>query len=704
MAPRTVYANLPDGLQPFSLWDQSLADMGSLGVLPCTAAGVNAVVLTQVPSTFSPTIVAYQQGQTFSFAAVGNSTGSVTIQIGTIAAVKLYKTDGVTQATSGDLVSGVQYFISFNTALNSNAGAFQIIAPTGGGGTVVSSTAGQLAYYALTGPSVSGNPNFTVNAGTLTLGVIGSVVGNLAFANGTSGTETIQPATGALGSGIATLQAGTYNIVGTNTTDTLTNKTFDTAGAGNVFKINGTQITTNTGTGSNVLATSPTLVTPILGTPTSGTLTNCTGLPVGGLASQASNTIVGNVTGSLASPTAFTIDGLTLKASPASTDEVIIWDVAGAAIKKATVSGIGSSSGVASIAGNTGAFTLAGGIANSTNQIQLDGNYTGFAVSNCTLAASVTSNILTVALKDNAGNDPSSTSPVYINYRNATAATGTTALVAQTAALSITTNATGATLGSFNSTPFRFWVVAFNNSGTNVLALINCSNATTIFPLNEGAVASSTAMSGSATSAGVFYTPNGTTVTSKAFRILGYVEYGSGLTTAGTYASSPTIIQVLGPGIHKPGDTVQVVRTQTGSVATGTGTFTFSDSVPTNANGTQFMSQSITPSSSVNPLRIQTLALLATSATSGHMCMALFQDAISNAIVVNAVYMPVASAFLPSEIDFQQLPGVSAGTSTTFNFRAGYNTAATTTFNGEAGTRLFSGLLNSFISVTEIMG
>jgi hypothetical protein len=36
----------------------------------------------------------------------------------------------------------------------------------------------------------------------------------------------------------------------------------------------------NTGTGSNVLATSPTLTTPILGTPTSVTLTNATGLPL----------------------------------------------------------------------------------------------------------------------------------------------------------------------------------------------------------------------------------------------------------------------------------------------------------------------------------------------------------------------------------------------------------------------------------------
>jgi hypothetical protein len=42
----------------------------------------------------------------------------------------------------------------------------------------------------------------------------------------------------------------------------------------------GTGVTTSTGSGNNVLSTSPTLVTPILGTPTSVTLTNATGLPV----------------------------------------------------------------------------------------------------------------------------------------------------------------------------------------------------------------------------------------------------------------------------------------------------------------------------------------------------------------------------------------------------------------------------------------
>lgn len=39
-------------------------------------------------------------------------------------------------------------------------------------------------------------------------------------------------------------------------------------------------LTDETGSGAAVFATSPTLVTPVLGTPTSGTLTNCTGLPL----------------------------------------------------------------------------------------------------------------------------------------------------------------------------------------------------------------------------------------------------------------------------------------------------------------------------------------------------------------------------------------------------------------------------------------
>jgi len=47
---------------------------------------------------------------------------------------------------------------------------------------------------------------------------------------------------------------------------------------------NATSVAAQTGTGSTfVMNTSPTLVTPLLGTPTSGVLTNCTGLPLSGV-------------------------------------------------------------------------------------------------------------------------------------------------------------------------------------------------------------------------------------------------------------------------------------------------------------------------------------------------------------------------------------------------------------------------------------
>lgn len=66
----------------------------------------------------------------------------------------------------------------------------------------------------------------------------------------------------------------------------------------------GTGVTTSTGSGNNVLSTSPTLVTPILGTPTSGTLTNCTGYPSSALSGTLS--VSGGGTG------ATTLTGLVL--------------------------------------------------------------------------------------------------------------------------------------------------------------------------------------------------------------------------------------------------------------------------------------------------------------------------------------------------------------------------------------------------------
>jgi hypothetical protein len=61
--------------------------------------------------------------------------------------------------------------------------------------------------------------------------------------------------------------------------DALTSNTLAQFAATTSLQLKGV-ISDETGSGSLVFATSPTLVTPILGTPTSGTLTNATGLPL----------------------------------------------------------------------------------------------------------------------------------------------------------------------------------------------------------------------------------------------------------------------------------------------------------------------------------------------------------------------------------------------------------------------------------------
>ena len=94
---------------------------------------------------------------------------------------------------------------------------------------------------------------------------------SVVIAGDVSGTCTLQAANAA-GTTVLTLPTSSGTLVSTTTPLNASSITSGTL----AVAYGGTGVGTSTGTGNVVLSTSPTLVTPVLGTPSSGNLSSCT--------------------------------------------------------------------------------------------------------------------------------------------------------------------------------------------------------------------------------------------------------------------------------------------------------------------------------------------------------------------------------------------------------------------------------------------
>lgn len=322
---------------------------------------------------------------------------------------------------------------------------------------------------------------------------------------------------------------------------------------------------------------------------------------------------------------------------------------------------------------------------------------------NGTITESNGSNAVTFALKTLAGTDPSTDDPVLLCFRNATLGTGNYVYRTVTSALSLTISS-GSTLGTASGVAFKLWIELFDDGGTIRMGVINCvaggATPTSIYPLGRAPRVSSTAEggAGAADSAQVFYT--GTAVTSKPYLILAYAAYESGMATAGSWNASPTTLQLFGQGVPLPGTVLQTAGNATGAVATGTTTVPNDDTIPQITEGTEFMTQAITPVSAANVLSIETQSIFANSAGSNHVIVALFQDATASALLATMELPGGANAPVAMYMSHTMLAATTS--STTFRVRAGPETAATVTLNGLSSARKLGGVMNSYMRVEEL--